>query len=101
LEDPQEYETFNIEDELLETESNSTVFDYHIDVVVEEDFISFQGFVLLQLIVGFGLVLMMLVVLNRKTKIPTILRYYESDGVNDVKMDTCRYWSDPIENSES
>jgi len=65
-EDLQEYETFNIEDELLEIDSDSLVFDFDIDVVIDENFISLRGLVLLHQIVGMALVLMMLLVLNRK-----------------------------------
>jgi len=99
LEDLQEYETFNIEDELLEIESDSLVFDYDIDLVNDETFISLRGSVLLHQIVGMALVLMMLLVLNRKATIPAVLRYYESGhctAVNDV--DRNRYCSVPIEN---
>ena len=66
LEDLQEYETFNIEDELLEIDSDSLVFDFDIDLVIDENFISLRGSVLLHQIVGMALVLMMLLVLNRK-----------------------------------
>ena len=100
LEDLQEYETFNIEDELLEIDSDSAVFDYDIDVAIDENFISLRGSVLLHQIVGMALVLMMLLVLNRKATIPAVLRYYESGhctAVNDVDRD--RYWSVPIENA--
>ena len=100
LEDLQEYETFNIEDELLEIDSDSAVFDYDIDVAIDENFISLRGSVLLHQIVGMALVLMMLLVLNRKATIPAVLKSYESGhctAVNNVERD--RYCSVPIENA--
>ena len=102
LEDLQEYETFNIEDELLEIESDSLVFDYDIDVVIDENFISLRGSVLLHQIVGMALVLMMILVLNRKATILAVLRYYESGhctAVNDVDRD--RHCGVPIENDKN
>ena len=67
--------------------------------MIDENFISLRGSVLLHQIVGMALLLMMLLVLNRKATIPAVLRYYESGhctAVNDVDRNI--YCSVPIEN---